>query len=92
MAADHDDFEAWRRTRWQEIAGPFGKAKVVAKARITGTEPHLVDGFPGRWNTTSEGALQITAAPSDHVVVDGRPVDGPVQVAAGTRGLWALVR
>lgn len=85
MTTDHDEFEAWRRARWEEIAGPYGKAKVVANGRISGPEPRTIAGVPGRWSTTSDGALQITATVPDGVVVDGQPVDGSVEVPAGSR-------
>jgi hypothetical protein len=31
VPADH---EAWREARWEELAGPHGKAKVVAKGIV----------------------------------------------------------
>jgi hypothetical protein len=30
------EHEAWRRARWDEVAGPNGKAKVVANGKVTG--------------------------------------------------------
>lgn len=85
MHPDTDDFEAWRQARWQEITGPYGKAKVVANAQITGPQPLAIPGVPGRWNTTADGALQIAAAAADGVVIEGRPVDGTARVPAGAK-------
>ncbi|HWO61958.1 MAG TPA: DUF1684 domain-containing protein [Umezawaea sp.] len=87
MDAQHlapPDHQAWREGRWDEIAGPNGKAKVVAKIRVAGPEVHTVPGVPGRWSTTGTGALTVTAAPEDGVEVDGHVVDGTVEVPSGS--------
>jgi uncharacterized protein len=75
--------EAWRQTRWEEVAGPNGKAKVVARGMITGREPHVIPGVPGRWRTTATGALTVTATVDDGVRVNGETADGTVEVPAG---------
>lgn len=80
MISDQEEFSAWRRDRWEEVSGPHGKAKVVAMARISGPQPQIIAGVPGRWSTTSSGALQMTAAVTAGVAVDGQPVDGTVEV------------
>jgi uncharacterized protein (DUF1684 family)/ketosteroid isomerase-like protein len=80
VPADH---QAWRKARWDEVAGPNGKAKVVARGRVVGREPHVVEGVPGRWSTTEAGALTVTATADDGVRVEGEPVDGTVEVPAG---------
>jgi uncharacterized protein (DUF1684 family) len=81
VPADH---EAWREARWQELAGPDGKAKVVAKGIVAGREAHVVSGVPGRWSTTEAGALTVTAAADEGVRVAGNAVDGTVEVASGS--------
>jgi uncharacterized protein len=78
------EYEAWRKARWEEIAGPNGKAKVVANGRVIGRGTHVIAGVPGRWTTTEAGALTVTAAAEDGVEVDGEPVEGTVEVPAGS--------
>lgn len=77
------EYEAWRQSRWEEVAGPQGKARVVATAKITGPGPQLLPRIPGEWRTTPAGALTVTAGPEDCVVIGGRPVDGTVEVPSG---------
>jgi uncharacterized protein (DUF1684 family) len=79
------EYAAWRTSRWEEIAGPNGKAKVVAVGRVTGRDPQVVSGIPGWWSTTEAGALTVTAAPEDGVMLDGKTVDGTAQVPSGSR-------
>ena len=79
------EYEAWRKARWEEMAGPQGKAKVVAKGMISGPEPQIVPDVPGRWSTTEAGGLTVTAALADGVVVEGKAVDGTVDVRPGSR-------
>lgn len=76
--------EAWRRARWEEVAGPNGKAKVVARGRVTGPGSHVVPGIPGRWSTTATGALTVTVDAADGVRVNGEVADGTVEVPAGS--------
>jgi uncharacterized protein (DUF1684 family) len=76
--------EEWRRARWDEVAGPNGKAKVVARGRVKGPGPHAIAGIPGRWGTTATGALTVTATAADGVRVNGQPADGTVEVPAGS--------
>ena len=78
------EYEAWRKARWEEMAGPQGKAKVVAKGMISGPEPQIVPDIPGRWSTTEAGGLTVTAALADGVVVEGKAVDGTVDVRPGS--------
>lgn len=76
--------EAWRRARWDEVAGPNGRARVVARGMVTGREPHVVPGVPGRWSTTATGALTVTATADGGVRVNGETADGTVEVPAGS--------
>jgi uncharacterized protein len=78
------EYEAWRKARWEEVAGPNGKAKVVARGMVVGREPRVIEGVPGRWSTTGAGALTVTAAADDGVRVEGGTVDGTVEVSAGS--------
>lgn len=77
-------YEAWRKGRWEEIAGPNGKAKVVANGKVIGREVHTIPGVPGQWSTTEAGALTVTAALEDGVKVNGDPVDGTADVPSGS--------
>jgi uncharacterized protein (DUF1684 family) len=76
--------EAWRTARWEEVAGPNGKAKFVARGRVSGPDPQVVPGAPGRWSTTEAGALTVTAAAEDGVRVNGVVVTGTVEVPVGS--------
>ncbi|WP_033294952.1 DUF1684 domain-containing protein [Amycolatopsis jejuensis] len=75
---------AWREARWDEIAGPNGKAKVVANGRIAGTDSQVIPGVPGQWQATEAGALTVSAAAGDSVKVNGEAVDGTVEVPSGS--------
>ncbi|OZM75426.1 DUF1684 domain-containing protein [Pseudonocardia sp. MH-G8] len=77
------DYEAWRRGRWDEIAGPLGKAGVVQLATITGSA-QTVEGVPGRWDASDSDGLKFTAAGADGVSLDGRPVNGTVTLTGGS--------
>ncbi|MFC4562348.1 DUF1684 domain-containing protein [Nocardiopsis mangrovi] len=77
------EYEAWRRGRWEEVAGANGKAKVVANGRITDRDTHTLPGVPGRWSTSASGALTVTADAADGVAVDGTTVEGTVEVPSG---------
>ncbi|MFI6503911.1 DUF1684 domain-containing protein [Nonomuraea typhae] len=85
MAASQTAHQAWRKDRWEEVAGANGKAKVVANAKIIGRDAHTLPGLPGTWSTDEAGALTVTAAAADGVQVDGRTVDGGAVVPAGSR-------
>lgn len=77
------EYDGWRHGRWEEIAGPNGKAKVVANGMVTGPDVHTLPGVPGQWTTDETGALTVTASAADGVVVDGAAVDGTTQVPTG---------
>lgn len=81
VPADH---EAWREARWDEIAGPNGKGKVVANGRVTGRDTLVIPGVPGRWRITEAGTLTVSAAAADGVTVNGRAVDGTAEVPSGS--------
>lgn len=78
------DYEAWREARWDEIAGPNGKAKVVANGRVSGRDPHVIPGVPGQWRVSEAGTLTLSAAAADSVTVNGEAVDGTVEVPSGS--------
>ncbi|MDT5027934.1 MAG: uncharacterized protein QOE61_4360 [Micromonosporaceae bacterium] len=78
------EYQAWRKGRWGEIAGPNGKAKVVANGKVIGREVYTIPGVPGQWSTTEAGALSVTAALEDGVKVNGDPVDGTADVPSGS--------
>lgn len=77
------EHRGWSRDRWEEIAGPNGKAKVVANAMVTGQDVHTIRGVPGQWATDETGALTVTASVADGIVVDGAAVDGTSEVPPG---------
>ncbi|BCJ50560.1 hypothetical protein Asp14428_20350 [Actinoplanes sp. NBRC 14428] len=77
------EYETWRAARWAELTGPNGRAKVVAKAVISGPGPTAIPGVPGQWGTTASGALTVTATAADGVRVGDRAVDGTVEVPSG---------
>ena len=77
-------YEAWREARWSEIAGPNGKAKVVANGRVTGRDAVVIPGVPGQWRITEAGTLTVSAAAADSVTVDGEAVNGTAEVPSGS--------
>jgi uncharacterized protein (DUF1684 family) len=76
--------QSWRQARWEEVAGPNGKATVVARGRVAGPEPQALPGIPGRWSTSATGSLTVTATVADGVTVNGEVADGTVEVPAGS--------
>ncbi|MFD6159315.1 DUF1684 domain-containing protein [Nocardia sp. NPDC060256] len=84
MNVSHSDspaeYELWRQGRWQEIAGPHGKAKVIATGKIAGPDARSLPGVPGRWSTNEAGALTVTATPADGVRVNHSLVAGTSEV------------
>ena len=85
MTEDENDIAAWRRARWDEIAGPLGKAKVVANARVTGSDLQTIADIPGQWSTTPTGALLLTASVAEEAAIDGQPINGAVEIPTGSR-------
>lgn len=79
IPAEH---RAWRRARWQDIAGPNGKAKIVANGTVIGRDTHVIAGVPGQWSTTVTGALTVTASAEDGVTVNGATAIGTIEVPA----------
>ncbi|MEU0483016.1 DUF1684 domain-containing protein [Streptosporangium sp. NPDC006013] len=77
------EYQAWRKDRWEEVAGPNGKAKVIANGKITDRDTHTFPGVPGKWSTNEAGALTVTATAADGVTIDGTTVDGTAQVPSG---------
>ncbi|MGW5866719.1 DUF1684 domain-containing protein [Streptomyces sp. NPDC055239] len=77
-------YDKWRRSRWEEMAGPDGKAGRIAYRLIT--EPgQEVPEVPGRWTSTGfSGSLTLTAAQAEGVSVDGRAVDGAVELTGAS--------
>ncbi len=78
------DYEAWGEARWDEIAGPNGKAKVVANGRVTGRDTVVIPGVPGQWRITEAGTLTVSAAAADSVAVNGEAVNGTAEVPSGS--------
>ncbi|PXY18993.1 DUF1684 domain-containing protein [Prauserella muralis] len=78
------EYEAWREARWEEIAGPHGKAKVVANGRVAGRDPVAIPGVPGQWQVTEAGTLTVSATAADGVTVNGETVDGTAEVPSGS--------
>ncbi|WP_053800402.1 DUF1684 domain-containing protein [Streptomyces rimosus] len=78
-------YDKWRQSRWEEIAGPEGKASLIAHRPIT--EPgQEVPEVPGRWTSTGfSGSLTLTAARAEDVSVDGHAVDGTVELTNASR-------
>lgn len=87
--------EEWRKARWEEIAGPHGKAKVVAKGTVTGGEAQVIPGVPGQWRITEAGTLTLTIdGEAATAVPDGGPFELPgglVGFAGGTGDHYGVV-
>ncbi|PRX48649.1 hypothetical protein B0I33_104466 [Prauserella shujinwangii] len=76
-------YQAWREARWEEIAGPHGKGKVVANGRVSGRDTHVIPGVPGQWRISAAGTLTVSAAAADGVTVNGEAVRGTAEVPSG---------
>jgi uncharacterized protein (DUF1684 family) len=76
-------YATWRRTRWLDIAGPRGKARIAGNGLIVDRDVHTFPGVPGRWSTADDGTLVVTAAAQEGLRVNGETVTGPVEVPAG---------
>ncbi|MET7854898.1 DUF1684 domain-containing protein [Streptomyces avermitilis] len=79
------EYDKWRQSRWEEMAGPDGKASLIAHRPIT--EPgQEVPEIPGQWTSTGfSGSLTLTAARAENVSVDGHAVDGTVELTGASR-------
>ncbi|MDJ1137083.1 DUF1684 domain-containing protein [Streptomyces iconiensis] len=78
-------YDRWRRDRWEEMAGPEGKAGLIAHRPITEPGQQLPE-VPGRWTSTGfSGSLTLTAARAENVSVDGHAVDGTVELTGASR-------
>ncbi len=58
---DPDEYRAWRESRWDEVAGPNGRATVVVVGELVGRGTQTLPGVPGQWTITESGALTVTA-------------------------------
>lgn len=77
------EYRTWREARWQDIAGPNGKAAVIGNGKVVGRDAVSLSEVPGQWSTDAAGALTVTAVPADGVSIDGRTVGGTVTVPVG---------
>ncbi|WP_328333576.1 DUF1684 domain-containing protein [Streptomyces sp. NBC_00455] len=78
-------YDGWRRSRWEEMAGPDGKAGRIAYRLITEPGQEFPE-VPGRWTSTGfSGSLTLTAARTDGVWADGHAVDGTVELTDASR-------
>ncbi|MEV6981904.1 DUF1684 domain-containing protein [Sphaerisporangium sp. NPDC051017] len=78
------DYEAWREGRWEEIAGQFGKVKVVANGKVAGRDARVIPGVPGEWSVTEAGVLTLSVAADDGVTINGEAVNGTAEVPSGS--------
>ena len=78
------EYEAWRKNRWEEVAGSEGKSGITAFHRITEPGQVLPD-FPGQWDVGASGALTLTAPADVGISFGGQLVDGTVEVPSGSR-------
>jgi uncharacterized protein len=73
-------WDAWHAAREEELATPHGWLSLVSLRWLT-PEPSPVEGLPGLWSATPDGAV-LTAAAADDLVVrlvrEPRRVDGTV--------------
>jgi uncharacterized protein (DUF1684 family) len=77
------EYANWRKNRWEEVAGPGGKAGTVQLAMVSHPEPG-VPGVPGRWEVSASGVLTLTVTAADGASLGGRPVTGAVEVESGS--------
>lgn len=79
------EHDKWRRSRWEEMAGPEGKAGRIAYRPITEPDQEVPE-VPGRWTSTGlSGSLTLTASRSEGVSVDDQAVDGAVKLTGASR-------
>jgi uncharacterized protein (DUF1684 family) len=75
------DYDGWRKSRWEEVAGPGGKAGVVDIVPIQG-EAKAYEGLPGEWGVDGS-RLVLTVSAADSVLIDGNVVEGTIDVPIG---------
>lgn len=79
------EYDRWRQRRWQEVAGPGGKASLIAYRSIAVAGQEIPE-VPGRWTATGHsGNLTLTATRTEGVSVDGQIVDGTVELTPTDR-------
>jgi uncharacterized protein (DUF1684 family) len=70
-------WQRWRESRMRALRGPYGPHAQTGPFWFDG-ELALED-VPGIWRT-ADGVVTLTATANDGVLVDGRPLDGTVEV------------
>jgi len=74
----------WRKNRWEEAAGPGGKAGTVQLAMVSHPETGVA-GLPGLWEVDASGVLTLTVTAADGVSIGGRPITGAAEVESGSQ-------
>lgn len=74
-------FTAFRARRDDSVRGPQGPLALALTHWVL--ESQQIDGVPGVWaQSETNGGLTVTAAAAAGIIVDGREVDGTVEVAS----------
>jgi uncharacterized protein len=77
VTPDELAWQSWRESRVRALRSPYGPLALTGTFWFDG-ELALED-VPGIWRTTDDG-VTLTATANDGVLVDGRPLDGAVEV------------
>lgn len=75
-----DKYNAHRARRDESVRGPQGALALALTHWVTQAEQ--IDGVPGVWAPAETGGLIVTAEADAGVIVDGREVDGTVEVSS----------
>lgn len=73
------DWASWHAERERVLAEPHGWLSLAGLHWLDGEARSYPD-LPGTWRAADDGAVEITAAPDDKVLVDGALVYGTVPV------------
>ena len=73
-------FDAFRTRRNESVRGPQGPVALAITHWVH--EAEQIDGVPGVWAPAATGGLTVTAEADAGIIVDGREVDGTVEVSS----------
>ncbi|WP_077799548.1 DUF1684 domain-containing protein [Streptomyces sp. JHA26] len=76
-----DEWERWHEQRVATVSAPYGPLALTGTYWLEDRPDGRLPGIPGTW-AADDDAVVLTAAGADGLIVDGRPLDGEVRLAA----------
>ncbi|MFF7730374.1 DUF1684 domain-containing protein [Streptomyces sp. NPDC008001] len=74
-------WKAWREERTETVSAPYGPLALTGTYWLADAPEGRIPAIPGQW-AAEEDAVRLTAAATDGLTLDGRPLDGVVRLRA----------